>query len=415
MSASPDRVAPAPPEQPGDGAARARLRRAIEQAWAHLMPQADAIADDITFTLLDREKEWYDPAGAEIRADLRRSTREHIRRGIRHLAGELSSDDTTALWRETGQRRARQGVPLELVLNAYTVGTRVLWEALVRRQDEIGLDDHALVLAGRRVWANLDVQNSVMSAAYRRESALLQRRDLQLQARLLDGLVEGHGADPAFAAEVTDVLGIAADASIACVVAAFDGNRDSPLRNPDDHLDQAGLVSYWHVRGDLHFGLVALGSHSVDEVADELAGCNAGRVGIAVSANGLAGFGTAFQLATYTAETVRRGDRDIALVTERLPQVLLAASPSVASLLVRQLLRPLLALPAGQSEQLVATARALCVHGGSPTHAAEALTCHRNTVIYRIKTIQDLTGRSLSDHSDRVLFTLALMAYDTRG
>jgi len=398
----------------GAAADRASLDLAMQRAWARLVDRADAIADDITLTLLDREKEWYSGAGAEIRADLRLSTREHVRRGIRQLAGLGSADDTTALWRETGQRRARQGVPLELVLNAYTVGTRVLWEALVRVQDDVGLDDHVLVAAGQRIWANLDVQNSVMSAAYRKESALLQRRDLQLQARLLDGLVEGQGADPAFAADVTDVLGVAADEALACVVAAFDGSRDSPLRNPDDRLDAAGLVSYWHVRGDLHFGLVALGSRPTAEIAAQLACCNSGRVGIASAPEGLAGFGTAFQLATYTADTIPRGSRDIAVVDDRLPQVLLAASPPVTNLLVRRLLRPLLTLPPGQSAQLLATARALCDHGGSPKHAAAALTCHRNTVIYRIRTIQELTGRSLADHADRVLFTLALMALDAK-
>lgn len=389
----------------------ADLGHLIERAWGSLLPHSDAIADDITLTLLDREK-WYDAAGPEIRADLRLSTREHVRRGIRTMAGLADGVQTSELWRETGRRRARQGVPLELVLNAYTLGTRMLWEALVRQQRELDLDDRVLVVAGRRIWSNLDVQNSVMSAAYRKESALLQRRDMQLQGRLLDGLVEGRGSDPEFAAEVTEVLGVAPDEPLACVVAAFDGNRDSPLRNPDAHLDEAGLGSYWQVRGDLHFGLVQLGTASIPDIATLLASCNAGRVGVAPSNDGLSGFCTAFQLAAYTVETVRRGRVDVASVEERLPQVLLAASPAVSALLVRRTLGPVLALPAPQSEVLIDTLRALLAHHGSPTHAAQQLFCHRNTVIYRMRQLQTLTDRNLADAQDRLLLTLALMAVD---
>lgn len=391
------------------------LRPLVERAWASLVSQADAIADDITLTLIAIQPQWYESADPQIRADLRSSTREHVRRGIRAMAGLTPGANPVDLWRETGRRRARQGVPLEYCLNAYTVGTRMLWESMVHQQEALGIDDRVMVLAGRQVWTDLDVQNSVMSSAYRKEAALLQRRDLQLQGRLLDGLAEGRGGDPAFAAEVQEILGIAADSQMACVIAAFDGNRDSPLRNPDDRLERCDLLSFWHVRGDHHFGLVPLGSRPVAEaVADlveQLACCNSGRVGIAI-ADDLSGFGTAFQLATHTVETIPRGRTDIAVVDDRLPQVLLTASPAVSALLVRSTLGPILAQPAHQSEVLLATLRALIAHGGSPTHAAEDLICHRNTVIYRIKQIQDLTGRSISEPGDRLLLALALMALE---
>lgn len=393
---------------------RTALRRDVGRAWASLLSTSDAIADEITLTLLEHDKDWYQHAAPEVRADLRLSTREHIRLGLRALAAEADFDTLLGLWRETGRRRARQGVPLELVLNAYTIGTRVLWEALVRRQrdPELQVDDHVLLVAGRKVWSNLDVQNSVMSAAYRKESALLQRRDLHRQGRLLDGLAEGRGSDPAFAAEVHDVLGVGADEPVACVVAAFDGDRDSPLRNPDDRLEGAGLASYWQVRGDLHFGLVQIGSAGVPTVVDLLRPCTSGRVGVAASPDGLAGFCTAFQLAAHTVETIPRGAAQVANVEDRLPKVLLTASPAVTALLVRRTLGPVQAQPAHQAEVLLTTLRALLAHHGSPTHAAQDLYCHRNTVIYRMRQLQALTGRDLGDPGDRLLLSLALLAVD---
>ena len=97
-------------------------------------------------------------------------------------------------------------------------------------------------------------------------------------------------------------------------------------------------------------------------------------------------------------------------VSDRLPEVLLAGSPQVAPLLVAQTLGPILALPEAQATTLMDTLTALLRHDGSPTHAAEELFCHRNTVIYRLKQIEQLTGRSLTDPRDKMLLGLALMA-----
>ena len=57
----------------------------------------------------------------------------------------------------------------------------------------------------------------------------------------------------------------------------------------------------------------------------------------------------------------------------------------------------MLAQPPHVADTLRQTLAALLEHDGSAKHAAEALYCHRNTVIYRAKQIEELTGRSLSD------------------
>jgi autotransporter-associated beta strand protein len=57
------------------------------------------------------------------------------------------------------------------------------------------------------------------------------------------------------------------------------------------------------------------------------------------------------------------------------------------------LMRPFIAELSRVADTLVATLAALLEHDGSAKHAAEALYCHRNTVIYRAKQIEELTGR----------------------
>ena len=407
------------------GPGRATLED-VQRAWLPLVEQSDQIADSITLTLLERDAAVYDQVGPDLRTDVRESTRVHIRRGLEVLTGRRPAGGSSAaqVWRETGRRRAQQGVPLELVLNAYTVGARMLWEALVahsQRKDGRG-DEPVLLLAARIVWSNLDVQTAVLIDAYRRESLRLTRVDLQRQQSVLDALVEGRGADPEYAAEVRDALGIDPDAPVGCLVALLDGEVDAGLEPSEDRLERLGLTVRWHVRGGTYFGLVAASSPgatgaAVSPLAEDLLVDVVGpqvraRVGVCVAPDGVAGFAAAYQLATRAAETMGRGTTGAVAVSQRLPEVLLAGSPQVAPLLLRETLGPLLAQPEAQSRTLLDTLAALLRHDGSPTHAAEELYCHRNTVIYRLKQIEELTGRSLASPRDKLLLELALMARD---
>jgi hypothetical protein len=383
----------------------------VAAAWLTLLDEADGIADSISATLLEKDAEVYERAGPEFQVDVRASTREHIRRGIEAMAGlEGATHLTAQLWRETGCRRARQGISMELVLNAYTLGTRFLWEALLAQREHGKVDDQVLLVAGQRVWEALDVQNAVFIDAYRRESVRLHRRDLQRQQSTLDALVQGRGTDPAFAAEAREVLGIGAEMTVACVVAPYDGSLDEPLTPPAERLGRHGIISHWHVRGGVSFGLLAGELPGIDELVTLLRPHAIGRIGIATSTDGVAGFATAFQLASRAADTVPREERQVVAVSQRLPEVLLAESPEVTALLVQETVAPILAQPPHVADVLMETLAALLQHNGSAKHAAESLFCHRNTVIYRTRQIEQLTGRRLSDARDRMLLGLGLLA-----
>ncbi len=391
-----------------------QLRARVAAAWGLLLAEAEDIADVISGMLFERDHERvYDRAGAELQAEVRASTRVHIRRGLEVLAETgVPGGATVELWRETGRRRARQGVPMELVLNAYTLGSRILWQTLVERSEGSAIADSVLLEAGRSVWAALDVQNAVMIDGYRRESARLQRRDLQRQQSVLDALVEGRGADPAFAAEVRAALGLSSDDAIACVVALYDGALDEPLSSAEDRLERLGVTSFWHIRAGIYFGLLAGPLLDESGLVELFTPHATGRVGIAASPEGIGGFAAAFQLATRAAETLARGERRAVSVAERLPEVLLAGSPEVTPLLMATTLGPLLGQPEPHARTLLDTLAALLRHDGSAKHAAEELYCHRNTVIYRMKQIEQLTGRSLGDPRDKLMLQLGLMAVD---
>lgn len=392
----------------------------LHDAWALLLDQSDAIADSITLTLFERDADLWERIGPEFRVEVRASTRQHIRRGLRILAGSepgqhaAPGESAVELWRETGRRRARQGVPLELLLNAYNLGARILWEALVNRvgaDPTVEVDDQVLLLAARTVWGTLDVQNTVIIDAYHRESARMQRQDLQREQRVLDGLIEGRGADPVFADEARAALGIGPDDAIACVVVVHDGTDLNDRLGPvDDRMDRLGITARWHVRSGVYYGLLSGDLPDEQGLVELFTPHPPGRTGIAASPEGVAGFATAFQLAQRAAETVPRSESRVVAVADRLPEVLLVGSPQVAPRLLAETLGPILAQPRAQAETLLDTLAALLEHDGSPTHAAVDLYCHRNTVIYRMKQIEQLTGRTLTDPRDKMLLGLALMA-----
>ncbi|HSO30698.1 MAG TPA: helix-turn-helix domain-containing protein [Candidatus Sulfomarinibacteraceae bacterium] len=75
--------------------------------------------------------------------------------------------------------------------------------------------------------------------------------------------------------------------------------------------------------------------------------------------------------------------------------------------LSRALLEPLLAGRADVRREHLATLRALLDHGGV-NEAAAALGVHRNTVAYRLRRIEELTGWRLSDPEIRLPLSVAL-------
>ena len=64
---------------------------------------------------------------------------------------------------------------------------------------------------------------------------------------------------------------------------------------------------------------------------------------------------------------------------------------------------------------LIASLQAYIEANGRWADAASALSVHRHTLRYRIRKIEELTGRDLSDARDRLELWLALRAHELRG
>ena len=377
-----------------------------------LVDQSDAIADSITLTLFERDAELYERIGPDLRVDVRESTRRHIRRGLEVLSGERPvAASARDLWRETGRRRARQGVPLELVLNAYTLGARVLWEALVARATDASgqIDEQVLLTAAGRsgpTWTCRTRCSSTPTGARARGSTARTSSASRPCSTHCSRVAARTRSSPTVRGPPsTSARTTRSRASWPCTTGPWTTPSLPPRTGSTGAASRRGGTS----GPGSTSGCCPARSPTRRGWSTLFAPYAPGRMGVASCRDGIAGFAAAFQLATRAAETLDRGAQQVVSVAERLPEVLLAGSPQVAPLLLAETLGPVLGQPEPQATTLLDTLAAVLRHDGSPTHAAEELFCHRNTVIYRMKQIEQLTGRSVTNPRDRLLLELALM------
>jgi DNA-binding PucR family transcriptional regulator len=78
----------------------------------------------------------------------------------------------------------------------------------------------------------------------------------------------------------------------------------------------------------------------------------------------------------------------------------------------RKLIEPLLARDRERRSDLVRTLRVYFTAGANASEAADRLFLHRNSMLYRLARIQNLTGLDLKEPEVRLAFQLGLLAID---
>jgi hypothetical protein len=167
-------------------------------------------------------------------------------------------------------------------------------------------------------------------------------------------------------------------------------------------------------RLELAFGVSVLpggaGQHAASH-ADDAAGAGTGWT-VAGVAGAVAQARQARRLAALPGGGVRLVD---AAAIGSLP-LLLALIPQEARRAFRaRLLDPLLAYDREHGTELIRTLQVFLGCSGSWTKAAEAMFVHVNSLRYRVRRIEELTGRDLGSLEDQAALLLALLAEDQRA
>ncbi len=368
--------------------------------------------DELVDRLTDRiaaEIDLYGSDAVIARAELRRSVEDNFT----FMLGQMSASDDPDLGppRRTGRRRAREGVPLPELLRAYRLGFAFLWEELLTQARATGdTAVRALTDTAAMIMVCSDEYAIALTEAYREAVADRLVTTDRHRSALVEALVTGGVSDHGPAWEVAKLLDLPYEGSFVAVVAENTALGTEPLAGAEARLAPHDVASAWRLQPDEQVGVVSLGRRPVDLVMGVLGELAAARVGVSPTFSTVDHTPRAVRLARIAMQNLPVGAPGTAQFDDSPLGMLVAADPAVAREVVQRVFGRLLALDAEDRSVLVATVEAWLSAGGSATAAGQALFCHPNTVRYRLRRVEELTGRSVDAPRAAAELTVALQA-----
>jgi PucR C-terminal helix-turn-helix domain/GGDEF-like domain len=383
-------------------------RSPVAAIGRRLLDRVDALATELAGVIRDAEP-FYRTGGVVPSEDLRMSVRDNLA----HILGQLAGDPLPGLEppRETGRRRADQGVPLPVVLHAYRVAGKFIWSAILAEAAGDEVATTALLEAGSELWLIIDERSGAVTDAYRDAIAARAHSDSQTRNALLDVVLRGDLGEGSRLWESAATLRLPQTGTFAVVAAQPPRPAVESIPNAEEALRHRGIRSAWRVEIDAHVGVVALTPRAgIDKLCTHLAELTTGPVGLSTPYPSLDRTPAALRQARLACATATPGSGEIVRYEQVPVAILLASAPDAGTAVARAILGPVLDLPAPECDVLLGTLRVWFAQRGATSAAADRLHVHRNTVRYRLKRIEDLTGHRLSEPTGIAELHLALEA-----
>lgn len=371
-----------------------------------LLGAVDPLADELTDEIFEAEQAYseHELNGYE---QVRSAVRNNLRTLLTALAGDPVSLDAA---REAGRLKAELGIPLAALLHAYRLGGRFIWDRLLSAADDEGRATELLHIASD-VWLIIDEHSSAAADAYRATIDERAQRDAAEREALLTALLDGSTTSAARAAEIVRMLRLPGDGPYIVVNAEID-NGDGLLPGAPARLRAAGIGSEWTRLGGAAVGLLALpGRRAHRGCMDLLGELTVARTGLSRSFSAPLDAAQAWQQAQLAARCLPTGARGAHAYGDSPVSLLVAASPDVAADVARAVFASFDTLAPSERSTLLETLDTWFAAGGSTSKAAELLHCHRNTVLYRLTRICELTGRQTTDAVGSAELYMALRAH----
>lgn len=327
--------------------------------------------------------------------ELGASCRRNAELVFRQLAEGDASDMASA--RATGRAHARLGAPLTELLHAYRVGSEFLWAELaaeVRAAEGVTVDTVASLAAW---WVNEGLAAAAGDAYREAASELTLQRERERSA-LVEALFTGLITDRTTVWEAAHALGLPTEGPFVVVAAEVPAPGREALHAIESRLLAEQARSAWRLLADLQIGVVAVrGPAGEEAVLDVLERTSGAHVGVSPPYLTLQDTPRALRLARLALAGSRGRAAGVARFEDTPVALLVAASPDEAARVGREVFARLLELPSDEQSRLLDTLEHWFKAGGSAADAAGRLYCHRNTVRYRLRKLEELTGRSLQD------------------
>lgn len=295
--------------------------------------------------------------------------------------------------RKTGRAQAKLGIPLSAVLRAFRIAGTFAYEGMIEQAaSSRTLTPEQLLPASATVWHIIDSFSDVIADAYTEVATDSARYDEKARLAVIDGLLDGRYTKPD---EFEDAAGVLRLPPAGPFVVVYG--------EPEDERGLAGLVEHsrlravWRRLSDGEVGVVAVERTADLRVLRQALDVATFAVGVSPAVSGLPLLPAALRRARIARACLAPGETGLVGFGDRPVTTLVAGAPKLARELAKDVLADLLALPAAERDVLLRTLRAWFAEHGSARDAAERLFVHPNTVRYRIRRVQDLTGRDLTD------------------
>ncbi|MBB4910821.1 PucR family transcriptional regulator [Actinophytocola algeriensis] len=357
----------------------------IVRGQLHRLPE---LADQLA-SLLGEKDEFYRRLDASSPRELRKVCEVNLSRAFDAFIEARAVD--LEMVRKTGRAQARLGIPLSAVLRAFRIAGTFAYEGIIDRvAPPRVLTPEQLIPVNAMVWQIIDSFSDVIADAYTEVATESARYDEKARLAVVDSLIEGRYTKPEEFEDAARVLRLPVAGPFVVVY----GDSDAA---PGLSRMVGDLRAVWRRLPDGEVGVVAVGrTADLRALRKSLEG-TASAVGVSPPVSGLPLIPAALSRARIARACLAAGETGVIGFGERPVSTLVAGAPKLARELARDVLTDLLALPAAERDVLLATLRAWFTEHGSARDAAERLFVHPNTVRYRIRRVQELTGRDLGD------------------
>lgn len=241
-----------------------------------------------------------------------------------------------------------------------------------------------------------------------RETVARERRR-HLGAEILAGLLDGR-LPPEVAVPLLGDHGLDRGPWVIalCRTEALPSERDLHVR-----LTERGIAHVLLRRRPLLMALLTADSAALAGFRQEIDATVA--IGVSGALAGLGRIAEAEREARWALEAAVLDRLPLVQYGDELPALFLPRRPGDAEPAVRHVLGVLLEYDASHKAELVGSLRAFLAHNRSWKDTAQELHIHKQTLVYRMRRVEELTGRRLDDTGDVAQLWFALKAAETSG
>jgi transposase-like protein len=371
-------------------------RNPVDAEIAKLASLMLARTDELAELVLNRVAEEFPLYIGMIQPDALHGTiKDHIHFAFEPITRYMPPDARPAA--ASGRERAMEGIPLTVIMDGYRIAFGVLWKELAGTADTVGLSTQAALRAASEVMDTLDAFTRESSAAYKEELRYQARREEQQRAALVQALLEGR-LDDTNVWEAAEFLRLPTTGPYVVIAARVANAGEHGLPHIERELGGLGIDSAWRLMHDVEVGVAHLPrpADQFDTMVGALAAEGTGRVGVSPPYEHLLSTSQAMRLARIAMRGAQ--ERRTVVVFGRDPLSAAAASaPDIMPRVADSVLGGLDGLPEEDRTLLLDTFGAWLDSDGSAAEAAKRLFVHPNTVRYRLRRLEERTGRSLSN------------------